>query len=735
MQYCVAIVAAFFNVLTAPGLALAADTQIMNTEFLEQYAATQRFSLGKPSSIRFAGNKVLFLRSGPRSRVQDLYEFDPDTRTERVILTADQILAGAEEKLTAEELARRERMRSGARGIASFSLSDDEQTLLVPLSGRLFTIDRKSLKVEEIKGDGGYPLDPQLSRDGTKLVCVRDNNLFVIDLPTGKQTQLTRDGSENISNGLAEFVAQEEMGRHNGFWFSPDGSKIAYQQNDTTGLEKFYIADPSESSKQPQSWPYPRAGKQNAEVKLGIISTSGGETTWVNWDREKFPYLATVRWSKNSPLTILVQNRTQTEEKLMSVDPNSGATTTLLTETDEAWLNLAQSCPKWLDDGSGFLWMTERGGAWQLELRAPDGKLIDTLTKPDLGLRDVIDVDQDGGCVYVSATVDPTQSHVVRVPLKRGTSEISPMTKGAGHFGAALSKDHKRVVLSSATPISGSRWEVQTVDGQPIGSLNSVCEEPNLVPKFELTLVGKEAFNAAIVRPRDFSASKRYPVIVSVYGGPHGIVVSSSRDSYLDEQWLADQGFIIVKIDGRGTPGRGREWERATSKNFIDKPLEDQVEALTALAQKYPEMDVTRAGITGWSFGGYFTAMATMRRPDVFKCGVAGAPVADFADYDTHYTERYLGLPSENTEGYQACNVLTWAKDLSVPLLLIHGTADDNVYFMHSLKICDALTRAGKSFDFLPLTGFTHSVRDPAVIIATHKRTVEFFKRHLGGPK
>jgi dipeptidyl-peptidase-4 len=273
------------------------------------------------------------------------------------------------------------------------------------------------------------------------------------------------------------------------------------------------------------------------------------------------------------------------------------------------------------------------------------------------------------------------------------------------------------------------------VDGKPLGSLKSVAEEPNLVPKFELTRIGEKQFNAAIVRPREFSSSKKYPVVVSVYGGPHGIVVSSARDAYLDEQWLADQGFIIVKIDGRGTPGRGREWERATSKNFIDKPLDDQIEALTALGKDHPEMDLSRVGITGWSFGGYFTAMATMRRPDVFKCGVAGAPVADFADYDTHYTERYLGLPDQNTEGYQACSVLTWAKDLSVPLLLIHGTADDNVYFMHSLKICDALTRAGKTFDFMPLAGFTHSVRDPAVIIATHKRTVEFFKQHLGEPK
>ncbi|CAN5506921.1 hypothetical protein BH09PLA1_BH09PLA1_20010 [soil metagenome] len=224
----VAAICIFLNPILASRLLFAGEAaQIMNVEFLEQYAATQRFSLGKPTNIKFAGQTVLFLRSAPRSRVQDLFEFDPATQSERVILNASQVLGGDEEKLSPEELARRERSRSGARGIASFSLSDDQKTILVPLSGRLFRIDRATRKIDEIKSAGGFPLDPQLSPDGTRLACVRDNNLFITDLTSGNQTQLTRDGSENISNGLAEFVAQEEMGRHSGYWFSPDGAKIA----------------------------------------------------------------------------------------------------------------------------------------------------------------------------------------------------------------------------------------------------------------------------------------------------------------------------------------------------------------------------------------------------------------------------------------------------------------------------------------------------------------------------
>ena len=242
-------------------------------------------------------------------------------------------------------------------------------------------------------------------------------------------------------------------------------------------------------------------------------------------------------------------------------------------------------------------------------------------------------------------------------------------------------------------------------------------------------------FYASVVRPRDFDARKRYPVIVHVYGGPTHQQVLANMATRLLDQWLADQGFVVVSVDNPGTPGRGRVWERAVSKHFGSVPLEGQVAGLKALGQRFPEMDLERVGVYGWSFGGYLAALAVMREPDVFKAAVAGAPVVDWLDYDTHYTERYLGLPQENAAAYKDASLLTHAADLKRPLLLVHGTADDNVYFRHTLKLTDALFRAGRDFDVLPLSGLTHMAADPLVAERLHGRIALFFQRHLGRPE
>lgn len=700
--------------------------------FLERYAATRGFSLGQPRSVQLTpdADAVLFLRSGPRSFVQDLYSFDLASAKERVLITVDKILGSAEEHLTREELARRERSRTSTKGIVSYQMSEDGKNILAPLSGRLFVIDRASGAVKELVGAPGFPIDPQFSRDGSKVACVREGDLYVLDVASGAETRVTRGATTTVTHGLAEFVAQEEMGRFHGTWWSPDGATIAYQETDTAGLETFFIADPMNPDKEPSSWPYPRPGKKNADVKLGVISAAGGETTWVQWDRQAYPYLADVTWEPNSPLAILVENREQTHELLLAVDPATGKTTTLLEEHDDAWLNLHESMPRWLPDGSGFLWLSERSGESQLELRERDGGWIRAVTPAGFGLRRLVDVDEAKGEVIVAASTEPTQSHLWRLPLDPTKGSPTALTTEPGLHGAIFAKRHGAFVQTSTTLHGEIQSIVRRADGSRAGELASTAERPPMDANLEITTApGPDGFRAAIVRPRDFDGAKRYPVLVSVYGGPGSQTVTAARRAYLLDQWYADHGFIVVSIDGHGTPGRGRAWERATKNNFIDIPLSDQVTALRSLGAKYKEMDLTRVGIWGWSFGGYFSAMAVMRRPDVFRVGVAGAPVADFADYDTHYTERFLGLPEKNAEGYRACSVLTYCKDLERPLLIIHGTADDNVYFMHSLKMTDALFRAGKSFEFLPLCNFTHMVPDPLVTSRLQSRILEFLEK------
>ena len=721
----------------APG---AAPGALADPAFLEQWAATYRFRLGNPTAFALTpdGGAACFLRSGPRSFVNDLYEFDLATGKERVLLTAEQILRGKNEVLTAEELARRERMRMASRGIASFRLSDDGAKILVPLSGRLFVVDRSTGAATELRGAEGFPIDPRFSPDGASVACVRDGDLYLASIAANAERRLTTRPAPTVSNGVAEFVAQEEMGRQRGYWFSPDSSMIAYARVDTAGVEVFTIMDPTDPAKQPQAWPYPRAGKKNAAVALGVLSvtdpSAAPATVWARWDRERFPYLATVTWDEGAPLAILVQNREQTEQTLLEVDARTGETRQLLVERDAAWLNLDHAFPKWLKGGAGFLWSTERSGSWELELRDRAGSHLRTLCGANINYREgLAGLDERAGYAYVMGGEDTTEQHLYRVPLDPARGAPERLTTAPGVHGAVFAKNSSARVLSHERFDSPPRWAAVRADGSEAGAIASVSERPPFAPRMQfvdLSIEGR-THKASVIRPRDFEPSKRYPVILSVYGGPGVAVVSTASRTALLDQWYADHGFIVVSADGRGTPGRGRAWERAIKDDFVTVPLGDQVAALRALGARFPEMDLSRVGVYGWSFGGYFSAMAIMREPGVFHAAVAGAPVCAWEDYDTHYTERYLGTPQSNPSGYRDGNVATWARDLRRPLLIAHGTADDNVYFMHALKMSDALFRAGKQHEFLPLASFTHMVPDPLVTRRLYSRVAEHFVEHL----
>jgi dipeptidyl-peptidase-4 len=443
---------------------------------------------------------------------------------------------------------------------------------------------------------------------------------------------------------------------------------------------------------------------------------------WIEWDREKYPYLVRVSPTKYGPLTITVETRDQHELALLEANPETGATRPLLKENDPAWVNIDQSVPVWLPSHE-FVWTSERNGAWQLELRHADGSLDRVVVSPETGLQHFAGV--TGSYLFFLAAKNPSESDLWRANLN--DPELTRIA--SGFHNVSLSESGASVLADTASaPDSLAKTLIRRTDGSVLGELPSVAEEPPYYPRIEFT-DDSGKFVSSIVRPRSFDRSKKYPVIVDVYASPGFNRVEKDAKPYLIDQWLADQGYVVVSFDGRGTPGRGRDWERAIYQKFGEIPLADQVSALTNLAAKHPEMDLKRVGITGWSFGGYMSALAVLRRPDIFKAAVAGAPVTDWLDYDTHYTERYLGLPGD--EVYAASSLIGDAPKLRRPLLIIHGTADDNVYFRHSLKLMDALEKAGRSFQFLPIAGSTHMVLDPVLGVQIEKRTVEFFKGTL----
>jgi dipeptidyl-peptidase-4 len=720
--------------LSAVAVLLATSTASAAETCFQTLAATRNFSLGAPRHVVPTpdGRSLLYLRSGPRDTHLGLFDYELSTRTERAL-----VQPAAEEHLSVEEKARRERARMTLTGITDFALSDDGSRVLVSQGDKLATIDLPGGAQKPVPGEGWVA--PELAPDGSAVAAVRDNDLHVVDLASGHDTQLTTGGSETLTHGLAEFAAAEELERSDGTWWSPDGQSLVYEEADTSGVEKHFIADPEHPSVQPVEFRYPRAGTANAKVRLGIIPRAGGKTVWIDWDHAVFPYIADVIWQKGGKLSLVLLPRLQTAVAVFSVDPATGKTTRLLTDTDAAWINLhpqyglgltgAKRLPYWLPDGSGFLWAAERAGKWQLELHHADGSLANAVTPAGLPFLGLVDVDAAHGTAVVEANPDRLGAGVFSVKLAGG--EATPVAVAPG-LHDAVAGEHQHALIADTFHGADGSFATSILDGsgKQLGVLPSKAETPPFIPDVKYLTVGTLGLDAMIIRPRDAVPGKQYPVVLSVYAGPTVKVVLRTPRAYLENQCLADEGFDVVSIDGRGTPGRDRDFERATKYDLIDLPLQDQVDGVQALGKLFPDMDMSRVGVTGWSFGGYFTAMATIRRPDVFKAGVAGAPVVDFADYDTAYTERYLGTPEDNPDAYKVSNALTYAAGLERPLLIMHGLTDDNVYFENTVKLTQALIKAGKPYNLLLLPG-THLLPDPVLRARVDESRAAFLKEKL----
>ena len=706
---------------------------------LREFIETRAYMLGRPNQTQFSpqGEVLFFLRSKPEEEELSLFEFELATKTERELVTAKQLLGDAAEQLSVEEKAQRERSRSMAQGIASFELSAEGKHVLFSLSGALYAVALPGVGlgkavVVHLGPKTGAALSAEFSPDGKHVAYVKGFDIYVVNLQTRRHRRLTRGGTEELSHGLAEFIAQEEFGRAQGYWFSQDGKRLLFQQTDHRGMERLEVANPASPESKPVSFFYPRAGKPNARLRLGLVSTWGGPITWVEWDNKTYPYLMNVRWTKGGNVILSVMNRPQNTLVLLEIDGQTGKhRRTLLEEKDEAWVNIDQSFPVWLPDDSGFFWRTEKKGAPEIELRLADGRHVQTWVKAEAGFSQWAGFDKKRQTLFFSGGPNPTEPKLYAVTQAQ-EPKLFYGNPGEMVFGRWDEKAQRMLVSAVSLEAMPRQW-VLDEGGKALVEVPSVAKAPKLFPQIEIRQLSKGIQPwTRIVKPKNFDAKKRYPVVLEIYGGPHVQEVVQSWPRALGLQWLANQGFVVVSFDVQGTPGRGRAWERAIFHNFAERISKEQVEALKQLALEFPQMDLSKVGVMGSSFGGYMAAILLMRYPEVFRAGVAMAPVVDWRDYDSAYTERYLGMPEEHPEVYEKNSVLSHVDKAQRPLLLVHGTADDNVYFFHTLKLADALFRKGKPCEVLPIANATHMLgADKEIGQRLWKLRAQFFQKHL----
>jgi dipeptidyl-peptidase-4 len=689
-------------------------------EYPQQAGRTRGFTLGLPRSFTVSpdGARVAFLRTrAGDDPVSCLWVLDIGPGLERLVLDpSEHDVAEDEATLSDAERSRRERARERSSGVTAYAADLDLTRAVCAVQGRMFLADLLEGGARELSAPGPVD-DPRLDPTGTRVAYVVDGALHVREIEGGNRV-LAADDEPDVHWGLAEFAAAEEMDRFRGHWWSPDGAKLAAARVDERPVRIWHIADASDPSAPPRAMRYPAAGTDNAIVTLHVFDVSDGARVDVEWDRAAFPYLARVHWSDGGPLLLLVVSRDQLRTDLLEVDLETGATTSCGQASDPEWVELAQEAPVRLSDGRIVeIWADRESDAYRLTVAG------EAVTPSWLQVRGVLHADDT---VLFRASEEPTEIHLWRWSPESGAARLTE-TPGA-HTG--VSGGGVTVVVSST--LEDALPTASVVHGlDPAIVITSVAETPVIEPKPTFLTLGQRELRAALLLPGGREPDAPLPVLLDPYGGPHGARVLKTSGAYLGSQWFADHGFAVLVVDGRGVDGRGPAWDRAVKFDF-GVTLEDQVDALQAAAEFHPFLDLSRVGIRGWSFGGFLSAMAILRRPDVFHAAVIGAPVADQRLYDTYYTERYLGHPDEHPDVYDANSVYLEAAELTRPALLIHGLVDDNVYVANTLKLSAALFEAGRHHELILIPNATHFTRSTTVGERLLRVQLEFLQRSLG---
>ncbi|WP_066938407.1 S9 family peptidase [Microtetraspora fusca] len=681
----------------------------MTESFPRLFARTRRFTLGVPRGFTISpdGGRVIFLRSrSGTDPVTCLWEFDVASGAERLVVDP-MGLGAADEDLPPEERARRERAREAAGGVVAYATDSAVEKAVFALSGALHLVDLASGDVRRLETPGPI-IDPRLNPQGTRVAYVTGGVLRVRDLETDEDVAVAAE--EGVTYGLAEFIASEEMDRMRGYWWSPSGDALLVERVDESPVMRWHIADPANPASDPVTVAYPAAGTPNAGTELYVFGLDGSRTP-VPYEDE---YLVTAVWDDHG-LAIVTMPRDQKAMRLFTTEDPASAPALVREDMDPAWVEVVAGVPARLSDGT-LVWVADSEGGRRLIVGDRP------VTPPTLQVRSVLAV--DGDTILFQASADPTE---VQVWTCTGgvLAHVSPEEPGV-YSGTAA---------GGTTLVIGSTLEGQTSvtrvfrEGRLRGHIDSHAARPGLDLRVTFVPTGKRNLATAVLLPSWYEpGGGKLPVLMDPYGGPGAQRVLASGRMFLESQWWAEQGFAVIVADGRGTPGRGPAFERELLHDFTIT-LDDQVEALHGAAQQY-DLDLSRVGIRGWSFGGYLAALAVLRRPDVFHAAVAGAPVTEWRLYDTCYTERYLGHPDEGH--YDGSSLLADAEKLERPLLLVHGLADDNVVAAHTLRLSSALLAAGRPHMVLPLSGVTHMTPQEVVAENLLLLQLDFLKRALG---
>jgi dipeptidyl-peptidase-4 len=690
------------------------------------------------------GERVTFLRGRADNQFQlDLWEYNMKDKTTHRLVDSKKLVPN--ENLSLEEKARRERARTASlSGIISYSWAPSGKQILVPIAGDLYLVDVKNPDAARKVASGNVG-DPKISPKGRYVSFVRDQNLFVIDLSTGQERQLTSDGKGTVHNGEAEFVAQEEMDQRTGYYWAPDDSAIAYRRYDEAPVpvaRRFEIfADRTEVIDQR----YPAAGDPNVLIDLMIVNPATGAQKKVDLGAEKDIYLVRADWSGDSrTLVYQRQSRDQKRLDLVAVDAATLAQRPLFTETSNTWVAVPADL-RFLKNRNAFIWASERSGRNHLYLFDMNGKLLHPITKGEWGVDSILAVDEQAGKVYFASNKDAVidkQTYAVNLDGGNADKPVR-ITKQDGMHDDTFAQNGKIFVDTFSDPTTPPQVSIRKADGSLVEWLehNEVKGDhpyakymADHLPTEFGTIKAHDGQDLvySMIKPSNFDASKRYPVFLMVYGGPHSQQVTRGWGNMF-KQYMAQQGFVVFTLDNRGSSRRERKFTDVIYGEFGKHEVEDQLTGIDWLA-KQSFVDPKRVGVFGWSYGGYMTLRLLEAGSDKIAMGVSVAPVTDWSLYDTHYTEQFVGAtPKSNPQAYAQSGVFAHLDGLKSPLLLIHGMADDNVLFTNSTRLIDALVNRNVKFELMTYPGAKHGISSRTGQRHVYGMIEGFFKKNLGG--